>query len=194
MAKTDGSGAGAKPQRKIGVSAAEAARQLGVTRQALYAWGKAGWLVRFSDRSIDLDATRARVDAYRHPTVGGKHDRDLGPAPSYSSPDAGEREPDEREPDLDDGEDYKAARTRRERAAADKAELEAARMRGELVPLADATAAYTSEIVRARAELESLPIRVAPKVVGMTDERAIRDILRTEINRLLQGLADAPNP
>jgi hypothetical protein len=188
MAKADGTGARPKSQKKIGVSAAEAARQLGITRQAIYAWSKAGWLVRHPDRSVDLEATRARVDAYRHPTVGGKPDRDLGPAPSYSDP---ADTPDEPDPD-GDGEDYKAARTRRERAAADKAELEAARMRGELVPLADATAAYTSEIVRARAELEALPIRVAPKLVGQTEERAIRDILRTEINRLLQGLSDAP--
>lgn len=187
MAKTDGTGARPKMKKKTGLSATEAARQLGVTRQALYAWGARGWLVRYPDRSVDLEATRARVDAHRDPMVGGKHDRDIGPAAPYSDPEAGDDEP------IDD-EDYKAARTRRERAAADKAEIEAARMRGELVSIAAATAAYTSEIVRAKAELESLPVRVAPKVVGLADERAIRDILRTEIERLLQGLSNVPNP
>ena len=69
---------------KKGVSQTEAAKHFGVDIQTIDDWRKKGWLVRYEDRSVDLESTAARVDTLRNPFVGGKPDRGFKPKAALS--------------------------------------------------------------------------------------------------------------
>lgn len=189
--------------KRQGASGAEAARHFSVDPTTIRDWERRGWLVRHEDRSIDLDATAASVDAHRDPTMGGRRDRGLGAkAPRYSTqpqpktPGLPDRGAENEEPPDDlvvpPGMDPTKARTRKEYWQSIKAEMEARQLAGKLVPLAEARRTYVETITRAKTDLEALPVRAAPKLVGLTDEKAVRDVLRAEVAKLLRGLSDEP--
>jgi len=59
----------------------DAAARLGVSYEACRQWEKKGWVVRYTDRSVDFDATVVRVNSLRDPTRGGKQDRGIAAIP-----------------------------------------------------------------------------------------------------------------
>lgn len=85
-----------------------------------------------------------------------------------------------------------AAKLREREAVADLRETQAARLRGELVVLADVQMAYTMALSEAKAAIESLPGRVARLVVGMSDVHEIRRVIARETEILLAGVSDNP--
>lgn len=85
-----------------------------------------------------------------------------------------------------------AAKLREREAVADLRETQAARLRGELVVLADVQMAYTMALSEAKAAIESLPGRVARLVVGMSDVHEIRRVIARETEILLEGVSDNP--
>ena len=159
------------PATKVrGISRSEAARRMGVDVTTLRDHERAGRVVRFDDGSVDYDATVATIEATKDPTVGG--DRSKAPKMPHT---------------------LTAAKTRREVALAEKAELEVAKLRGDLIPVTEAEALYLDVAARVRASLEAIPVRLMHRLVGL-DAQAIRRLLTDEIAQALGGLNDPPKP
>jgi len=171
---------------------------LGVDPGTITKWSKAGWLVLFPDRSVDVEATAARVDSMRSRTHGGREGRVAGElAPELgkklaATADLPSEEPDEPPPipAADASVDFNEARRRREYWASENERLKALKASGELVDAADATASYVQSITSARAAIEAVPARVAPRLVGLTSGHEIRVILSQEIDDALRTLAE----
>lgn len=84
--------------------------------------------------------------------------------------------------------DFKESRARREAAEADKAEMEAAKMRGDLVERGSVRREFEAAASRVREALLQLPDRVAP-VLEQRPLGFIRQTLDTEIRAALEALA-----
>ncbi len=84
------------------------------------------------------------------------------------------------------GESLASAKTRKERALADKAEVEAARARAEVVSVAEARAAWFAAGRTVRERLLALPDAMAGEMAWTADQTAaVR-------NRIAQALGDLP--
>lgn len=74
------------------------------------------------------------------------------------------------------------------------AEMEAKKLSGELISIADAKRTYTTVVSSAVANLDTLPARITPLVVGLTDTRIIREIIRKELASALRGISAEQPP
>jgi len=177
--------------KRLGASNREAAEHFGVSTTTVGKdWERKKWVVRYPDRSIDLAATALKVNANRDPSRGGAVNRGIGavrPAIAVDPTDV----PPESLP-LPPGMDLTEARTRKEYWQAVRAEAEARKLQGELVPKAEAERVYLEVITAARANLEGVPVRVTPKLIGLTDPFAIRELVRLEIETALRSLPNVP--
>lgn len=81
------------------------------------------------------------------------------------------------------------AAMRKERALADKHEMEAAHRKGELIDVKEAAADRENLCSTIRERMLSLPDRLSPRLAKL-DPRQIREILMTEIRKVLQVLSD----
>ena len=174
-------------KKKRGVNQKVAAEHFGVSTETIRRWGHKQWLVRYADRSVDLEATAARVDAHKDPR-GGKPDRNhtpQDPHPTDPTPAPG----DEVSTPAPEDVDYLEARRRKEYWMAVRAELDTRRIAQELVPVEEAQATYTEMIHAAKANLESLPARMAHRLIGIQDAKTVQDILSDEIETALRGLS-----
>ncbi len=77
-----------------------------------------------------------------------------------------------------DGSTFMAAKTRREQAEAELAQLKLARERKLVIDSAEATKAFTAFGRMYSAARENVPAQLAPKLVGLTDLREIGRIVR----------------
>lgn len=85
--------------------------------------------------------------------------------------------------------DFGAERARLVRAKADRAEMEAARMRDELIPAPDVAQAWTEMVASMRARLLALPDKIAPVVHETTSIAEARDAIRHAVFEALGDLA-----
>jgi phage terminase Nu1 subunit (DNA packaging protein) len=88
------------------------------------------------------------------------------------------------------GGNYNAEKTRHVKAQADLAELALEKARGEVVPLKDIEINVGNLFAEVRANIRNLPERIVSALVGMTDERKIKEIMLEEIDLILTTLAD----
>lgn len=88
------------------------------------------------------------------------------------------------------GESMIDARTRRERAEADIAELKARRAAGEVIEAAQARKSFAAMGRIYTAAREGLPKQLAPKLIGLTDLAEIERILRAELRAADTRIAD----
>lgn len=88
-------------------------------------------------------------------------------------------------------EDHQAARTRREIAEADLAEMRAAEERGELIRVAAVKSALARVFTTTRDALLQIPARLAPQLAADSDPTSVQNLLHTEIHQTLQDLAGA---
>lgn len=80
---------------------------------------------------------------------------------------------------------------RRELAAkTELAELKLAREKGEVAPIDQFERAMSLVFGEVRSKLRTIPSRVAPRVVGETDDNRVKAILKDEIDLALQVLSD----
>ncbi len=93
--------------------------------------------------------------------------------------------------DLPD-EDFQTARTRREIADANLAELKEAEQRGELIRVEAVRSALASLISTTREGILQVPARMAPVLAVEADPGAVHDLLMSELNQVLSRLASAP--
>jgi phage terminase Nu1 subunit (DNA packaging protein) len=88
------------------------------------------------------------------------------------------------------GIDYNAEKARKTRAEADIAEVDAARIRGEVATLKQVQRATEMAFAEVKANLRNVPSRVVGQIIGETEEYRIKDILLAEIDGALTALAD----
>lgn len=88
--------------------------------------------------------------------------------------------------------DFGAERIRLIKAKADLAEMEAAKMRGDLVAAAAVEQAWTDILARLRARLLVLPDRIAPLVHEETSIQAARNVIRKAVIEALSEIAATP--
>jgi len=86
-------------------------------------------------------------------------------------------------------ESHDAARTRREIAEANLAEMREAETRGELIRLSAVRTALGTAFATAREALLQLPSRLAPQLAGETDPASIQNLLHAEIHKTLLDLS-----
>lgn len=89
-------------------------------------------------------------------------------------------------------ESFQDARARRERLQADLLELELAKARGEVAPLADVERTWSRTFATLRARLwGALPERCSRRLVGVNDESEVLAVLRGELRVALEQAATA---
>lgn len=92
--------------------------------------------------------------------------------------------------DLDESHD--AARTRREIAEANLAEIREAELRGELIRVAAVKATLATVFATTRDALLQIPPRLAPLLAADADLASVQNTLHAEIHQALQNLAGSP--
>lgn len=89
------------------------------------------------------------------------------------------------------GEDRDEARTRREIAAANMAEMEEARLRRELIRVSAVQAQLATDYATTRDAMLQIPARMAPLLAAEKDPAAVQNLLHAEIHQALLTLAGA---
>lgn len=88
-------------------------------------------------------------------------------------------------------EDHKAARTRREIAEANLAEMREAEERGDLIRVSAVKSALAAAFSTTREALLQLPARLAPLIAADSDPASVQTTLHAEIHHALQDLSGA---
>lgn len=142
------------------------------------------WVTKYKHRGMPVhDADEARrwcAANLRAKVADGREVSVSQPAPPMSPPAALSGPPPE----------YQVSRARREAADADKAEMEAAKMRGELVPVTAIRAEFSKAIAAVRDNMLNLPGRLGPVLAAQADARQVQATLDAEIRAALGRLAD----
>ena len=166
------SAAAAKRAKGFG-SATALARLLGVAERSVKQAIDEGRVVRDASGWLHLETAAAQ---FRGTSTGSNNGHGATPATGETTDDGS-----------DGGESLASAKTRKERALADKAEIEAAKARAEVVDLGDAGRAWYSAARVLRERLLALPDHAGP-ALGLTAEQVTA--LRGELVRVLTDLSD----
>ena len=89
------------------------------------------------------------------------------------------------------GEDRDEARTRREIAEANMAEMDEARLRRELIRVAAVQSQLSTDYATTRDAMLQIPARMAPLLAAEKDPAAVQTLLHAEIHQALMTLAGA---
>lgn len=164
------------------LSPAEYAKRRGVTREAVRQAAKAGRITLVKGKVDPARADREWTERSHPGGHGGQNRGKRQPRRPEAGPIGG----------LEGGEagaTFASMRARREGAQAELAELELARKRGEVAPLAEIRAAVFTLNRRARDMLLALPDRLAPRLTAL-DPVEIHAILTDELTRVCHEIAD----
>ena len=173
-----------KPKDGRSYTNAEAAQILGVDQATVKRWRARGWVVNGPDGSLDRVATAAKVNANRDPMVGGKPNRGFaGAAPvrSYDGLDT----------TVGDSAKLLKVRIARETLTVKALRLDIDAREGRLIDREAAERIYVEAVTDIKTRVEAIPERVVARLVGL-DARAMRDILRDEIEAALRAVAEVP--
>lgn len=174
-------------------SRADFARRLNCKRSYVTALATAGRLVLDeSGAQVDWQASMERIEATRDPSKAATVARHAA-ARTQSAPvvlDEAQDAPEspESEPEAPNT-DYQMWRARREKANALAAERDLAQSLRALLPADDVRAAISEAGTLLRQQLESMPDRLAPQLMGIADETKIRALLADEIEGALREIA-----
>lgn len=84
-----------------------------------------------------------------------------------------------------------AEKIRLTKAQADKAEMGATELKGELIRADEAEAAWIGEVTSMRAKMLSIPAKAAGEWAGSLSINESQDVLKRHISEALQELADS---
>jgi hypothetical protein len=155
---------------------AELARRLGLSRAAV---------TRNKHLGMPVDSVAA-AQGWREARQNVAQRKPLPTAPR--PPDRSESAHCDPSPDLPD-EDRDAARTRREIADANIAEMEEARMRRELIRVSAVQAQLAVDYATTRDALLQIPARMGPLLAAESDTAKVQNLLHAEIHQALVDLA-----
>lgn len=163
---------------KAAVSQAFIARSLGLSGAAIAKLKKQGMPVDSVESAMAWRVQRQNVAARK-------------PLPAQAQATAGSFPPPRSVPAAMPDEDHQAARTRREIAEANLAEMREAEERGELVRVAAVKSRLANVISSTRDSLLQLPARMAQVLSAEQDPNRVRDVLEAEIHQALARLVAA---
>lgn len=163
---------------KAAVSQAFIARSLGLSGAAITKLKKQGMPVDSVESAMAWRVQRQNVAARK-------------PLPAQAQATAGSFPPPRSVPAAMPDEDHQAARTRREIAEANLAEMREAEERGELVRVAAVKSRLANVISSTRDSLLQLPARMAQVLSAEQDPNRVRDVLEAEIHQALARLVAA---
>jgi phage terminase Nu1 subunit (DNA packaging protein) len=86
--------------------------------------------------------------------------------------------------------DERELKRRKLAAETAKVELELARVRGEVVPLAQLERALANTFAEIKTNIRSVPSRVATAIIGESNETRIKAVILKEIDQALEVLGD----
>lgn len=118
----------------------------------------------------------ARVDVAGRPVFGGFDAGDFGDAPAFAG---------------GLGEDRDEARTRREIAEANIAEMEEAKLRRELIRVSAVQGQLATDYATTREAMLQIAPRLGPLLAAESDPAAVQNMLHAEIHQALMTLAGA---
>lgn len=156
---------------------AEFARLQNVSRAAVTQWAAAERLVFAQDGRVDVEASRTRL-AETASGRGGKR------APGAATVDQSPSQP------AGENGTLTGARMAQVNARAKLDELEYDERVGKLVEKSRVELAIADGMGPIMSQLDTVSVRVAPKLVGLVDVRRIQDIIDDEIARIRQDTAD----
>jgi hypothetical protein len=159
----------------------------GISKQAVYK-AKAARRISLKNGRLDPLKALAKLRKNQDPTKPDALIKalELALADRGASP----AEPEaERDSKPTEAESFFAARERKERALADIHEMEAAKMRKELIGAADAERVWAGMIAAARSQLLALPTNLGHKLAMESDQIACVEILRDAVYRVLTELS-----
>lgn len=165
------------------ITQSEFARRHNVTRQAVNDWVTRG-VIQLVEGRLDETAALQAIAAVHDPT---KPQRILvsGPTPSMAADDVPKpTPPDEKPKTPDEAVSFHVAKTRREMAEAERAELKLAKERRELAPVHVLETALERVAARIAAILDAVPVNVA---------RAAPHLSRSDLDLITQQIAQARN-
>jgi hypothetical protein len=163
----------------------------GVTPAQVTHWHKAGRIALTADGRVDVRKSDAMLASNTDPARGGKGGRPAWHAGKPAAAPAGARDAGDDAPEVVPSATFQEARTRRERVAADAAELELARKRGALVERAAYDRALLDALGPIVAQLDALGPNLAPLVSATSDLRELQTIIDREVVKVRQGIVDA---
>jgi hypothetical protein len=168
-----------------GVTQTVAAKHFNIHDSTFNSWKNKGWAVFYEDGSVDIDATAASVAANRHLPDPRTYKKDKEEQPRFSLVSTNLS-------DVPTIITFAEAKRRKEYWNSQLAEQEAKRVKGELISLAAAERAYTAVVTAALANLDTLPARITPLVLGVTDAKKVRETIRRELSSALRALQVKP--
>jgi DNA-binding transcriptional MerR regulator len=164
------------------LSEAAAARECGISRQAVHEWVKRGLIAKGPDGLLcarEVQVLRAGL----HPSSKASAPPTV---PSPATP------PEPAVPASDDAAmtSYHVAKTLREAAEARIAQLKLAELQGQLVRAADIQAELSRIFATFREAMQQIPNRLAAVLAAETDQARVHDALDVEIRNALMHLKE----
>ena len=158
-----------------GITLSAAAKELGISHQALRKAANEGRVTPLPDGRFDVEACRAQLKVNTDFAQQRKRKRGGSSAPNAEKT---------------EDETLLAARTRREIAAADLEEMEAAEKRGDMVSVAKVAEVWGEAGALITNEILAIPDRISLKL-DMQPYRVIREAMLAECRRALDSLSTA---
>lgn len=178
---------------KLRMTQAELARLFEVSKQTVSQWLKRGVIVAGPDGRIDPHRAAADVMKKTDPArLRARIFKKSGDAEAQLRARVSELEAqlaNAEMPAAAETADYHRHRSERERYAALAAKLDYETRTGQVLRADDARAAVAAAATNLRVRLESLPDTIAPRILALRDENAIRLLLREEIEHALTELS-----
>ena len=86
--------------------------------------------------------------------------------------------------------DFNAEKARKTKAEADIAEIAAAKAKGEVVDLKDVERNLEFVFAEVKSNMRNVPQRVAPRIIGETEEHRIKSAILDEIDQAMESMAE----
>ena len=160
-----------------GLSARQAAKELGLTHGALLKAAKTGRITRELDKTFVVEKVRRQL---AENTNGHQRRKPMSLVTYLPEADTSNRT-------------FAEAQRQREWARVEKEALQLRRMQGELAPIGEVNAWVAGMVLRAREILTAMPAQLKDQLAQQTDPHECEQLIAAEVRRALDGLSEFRN-
>ena len=168
------------------ITQAEFARRHNVTRQAVNDWVTRG-VVRLHAGGIDEAEALADISNVRDPARKSKLAASVSASPTPETTPEGQGDL----PTAEQASSFHKAKTRREQAEAEMAELKLAQMSGDLLDRAETIKAITDTAATLSSTLDLLADKLASRVAADSNEHSCHTLIVAEVDSIKHDMANA---